>query len=33
MITEEMEGMKVKLPSATRNFYVDKKILNNLNLK
>ena len=25
MITEEMEGMEVKLPSATRNFYVDKK--------
>lgn len=23
MVTEAMEGMKVKLPSATRNFYVD----------
>ena len=28
MITQEMEGMNVKLPSATRNFYVDKKLLN-----
>ena len=24
-VTREMEGMLVKLPSATRNFYVDKK--------
>ena len=23
-VTKEMEGMRVKLPSATRNFYVDK---------
>ena len=22
-VTKEMEGMKVKLPTATRNFYVD----------
>ena len=27
MITKEMEGMEVKLPSATRNFYVDLKKL------
>lgn len=22
-VTEEMEGMEVRLPAATRNFYVD----------
>ena len=26
-VTKEMEGMTVKLPSATRNFYVDKSKL------
>ena len=28
MVTPGMEGMTVKLPSATRNFYVDKSKLN-----
>ncbi|KAJ2286384.1 mitochondrial matrix iron-sulfur protein, partial [Coemansia sp. RSA 353] len=23
LLTPEMEGMRIKLPSATRNFYVD----------
>ena len=26
-VDREMDGMKVKLPSATRNFYVDKSKL------
>ena len=26
-VTRDMEGMEVKLPSATRNFYVDKSKL------
>ena len=26
-VTEDMEGMQVKLPSHTRNFYVDKSKL------
>lgn len=30
-VSKDMEGMVVKLPSATRNFYVDKKKLDSVN--